>query len=236
MKKDECVKKCSYKPLGEEFKPSIRKTAIFNLTKRNVFFVIKYYSACYEQTILNSPPLILFLLDSNSFASVEEAVDDCGHDRIQCQAQCTEIWKKCNDHSKAINHNYSTSSACLKFFSKWNCYKRMGKKQLIFSNFWALCKAHHPKCLDGETLCKCKLDFICLDNNGKETGVSTSGLTGSQSGQTFGSITVIIVSLVSSILTTAITNIYFYRLTMMMWILVRLAMITLTMKNLTNPQ
>ena len=106
----------------------------------------------------------------------------------------------------------------------------------IFSNFWALCKAHHPKCLDGETLCKCKLDFICLDNNGKETGVSTSGLTGSQSGQTFGSITVIIVSLVSSILTTAITNIYFYRLTMMMWILVRLAMITLTMKNLTNPQ
>ena len=87
--------------------------------------------------------------------------------------------------------------------------------------------------MDGETLCKCKLDFICLDNNGKENGVSTSGLTGNQSGQTFGSITV---SLVSSILTTAITNIYFYRLTMMMWILVRLAMITLTMKNLTNPQ
>ena len=90
--------------------------------------------------------------------------------------------------------------------------------------------------MDGETLCKCKLDFICLDNNGKVNGVSTSGLTGNQSGQTFGSITVIIVSLVSSILTTAITNIYFYRLTMMMWILVRLAMITLTMKNLTNPQ
>ena len=87
--------------------------------------------------------------------------------------------------------------------------------------------------MDGETLCKCKLDFICLDNNGKVNGVSTSGLTGNQSGQTFGSITV---SLVSSILTTAITNIYFYRLTMMMWILVRLAMITLTMKNLTNPQ
>ena len=91
MKKDECVKKCSYKPLGEEFEPSIEKTAIFELMKRNVFFVIKYYSACYEQTILNSPTLILFLLDSNSFASVEEAVDDCGHDRIQCQAQCTEI-------------------------------------------------------------------------------------------------------------------------------------------------
>ena len=91
MKKDECVKKCSYKPLGEEFEPSIKKTAIFNLMKRNnVFFVIKYYSACYEQTILNSST-DSFLLDSNSFASVEEAVDDCGHDRIQCQAQCTEI-------------------------------------------------------------------------------------------------------------------------------------------------
>ena len=82
----------------------------------------------------------------------------------------------------------------------------------IFSNFWALCKAHHPKCLDGETLCKCKLDFICLDNNGKESGVSTSGLTGSQSGQTFGSITVIIVSLVSSTLITAIKNIYFLQI------------------------
>ena len=56
----------------------------------HVFFVIKYYSACYEQTILNSST-DSFLLDLNSFASVEEAVDDCGHDRIQCQAQCTEI-------------------------------------------------------------------------------------------------------------------------------------------------
>ena len=122
------------------------------------------------------------------------------------------------------------------FFPNGTAIKEWGKTvdfSSIFSNFWALCKAHHPKCLDGETLCKCKLDFICLDNNGKVNGVSTSSLTGNQSGQTFGSITV---SLVSSILTTAITNIYFYRLTMMMWILVRLAMITLTMKNLTNPQ
>ena len=81
--------------------------------KRNVFFVIKYYSACYEQTILNSST-DSFLLDSNSYASVEEAVDDCGHDRIQCQAQCTEIWKKCNNISKAVNHNYLTSSTRLK--------------------------------------------------------------------------------------------------------------------------
>ena len=102
-----------------------------------MFFVIKYYSACYEQTILNSST-DSFLLDSNSFASVEEAVDDCGHDRIQCQAQCTEIWKKCNNYSKAINHNYLTSSTCLKFFSKWNCYKRMGKKQLILVQFFLI--------------------------------------------------------------------------------------------------
>ena len=102
-----------------------------------MFFVIKYYSACYSKPFWIHL-LILFLLDLKSFASVEEAVDDCGHDRIQCQAQCTEIWKKCNNYSKAINHNYLTSSTCLKFFSKWNCYKRMGKKQMILVKFFLI--------------------------------------------------------------------------------------------------
>ena len=40
-------------------------------------------------SFLNSPTL--FLHDSNSFDLVQEAVDVCGHDKIQCQAQCSEI-------------------------------------------------------------------------------------------------------------------------------------------------